>query len=85
MKRIYKYPFHVMDEQSISMPAGAEILTVQYQRNSPCLWAKVDDEAELKPRWIFVRGTGKELTGAEGRFIGTFQFPPFVWHVFEGK
>ena len=38
-KKIYKYPLEVQDEQVVMLPTGAKILTVQSQKDRPCLWA----------------------------------------------
>jgi len=84
---IWKYPLDVIDTQVILMPEGAEILSVAIQRDIPCVWVKVDQNAKLQPRDIHIRGTGHPLYGYEGKFIGSFQLDggAFVFHVFEGR
>jgi hypothetical protein len=84
MKTIYKYPILVVDEQTVIMPFGAEILTVQMQNGQPCLWALVDTSNPINQRHIQVRGTGHDCSDA-GRYIGTFQMEngELVFHVFE--
>lgn len=86
MKTIYKYPFSVTDEFSLTLPVGARVLCVQTQNDLPCLWAIVDPDAAKEERTFFVRGTGHPL-GDVGRYIGTFQMRggSLVFHVFEGK
>ena len=85
MKQVWKYKlgFTVTDDMTISMPAGAELLTVQVQYGAPALWARVDPEARLVKRRIHISGTGH--VGAEGRYIGTFQLDEgrLVFHVFD--
>ncbi|MRM93757.1 hypothetical protein D1Z98_01870 [Riemerella anatipestifer] len=45
-KVIYKYNLQVEGTQIISMPKGAEVLSVQAQHGKPCLWALVSPETE---------------------------------------
>lgn len=86
MKTIWKFQFDIVSPLCISMPQGAEILSVQDQGGTACLWAIVNPESELEQRYFEIFGTGQFMRGdmgAERRFIGTFQQPPYVWHVFE--
>lgn len=86
MTTIWKFPLAVTDTQRISMPEGAEILTVQLQNEQACLWAIVEPSADKEDRYFEVHGTGNPIhgdMGVERKYIGTFQQPPFVWHVFE--
>lgn len=83
MKRIYKYPLTVTDNQTVPMPKGAEILTVQVQGGTPCLWAMVDLREPEEDRRILTYGTG-HIVDLEGRYIGTYQMSALVFHVFEG-
>lgn len=82
---IYKYRLEVEDEQRISMPSGAQILTVQMQDNWPHLWALVDPILASEERTILIRGTGHDAPGV-GRYISTFQMQggALVFHAFEG-
>lgn len=87
MKRIYKYTLDIDDEQNISMPYHAEILTVQNQHGSLCLWAIVDDEEQgIEERRFAIYGTGNpaQLATIDG-YIGTAQQMngTLIWHVFE--
>ena len=84
MKSIWKYELKVLPEQSIEMPFGSRILTVQVQYDVPCLWALVDPLLRLVTKSICIRGTGHEHNDL-GKYIGTFQQQngSLVWHVFE--
>jgi hypothetical protein len=87
-KRIYKYELAITDTQTIAMPEGAEILTVQAQRGTPCLWALVNPELPATERRIETFGTGHPVlsdTGVERRYVGTYQISggSLVFHVFE--
>lgn len=90
MKRtIWKYKLEVNDDQQISMPKDAKILTVQSQNEMPCLWALVNPyETEEELRYIEMYGTGSSVecnAGTEREYISTFQMMggEIVFHVFE--
>jgi len=82
---IHKYEVPILDHMIISLPEGAEILSVHVQRGTPCMWAAVDPDAPLVGRQFELRETGHALTGAEGRFVGTFllQDGALVFHLYE--
>ena len=86
MKRILKYKIEAIGEQSVEMPLGAEILTVQIQNGEPHIWAMVEDGfCPLKYR-IRTFGTGHEIpSDFIGKHIGTYQttYGGFVFHVFQ--
>ena len=83
---IWKYKLELMSSKVIEMPYGAEILCVQMQGQSICLWAKVDPKARVGKREFVVIGTGHAFSDTfVGRYIGTVQTEGglFIWHVFE--
>lgn len=84
-QEIWKYELAVTDRQVVEMPLGAQILTVQVQRDVPCLWAIVSTDAKRMPRTIDTFGTGHAISGSPGRYIGTYQLNrgALVFHVFE--
>lgn len=82
---IFKYELKVDDIQFISMPKGAKLLTVQIQRDIPCIWAMVDPDAEKEDKRICMRGTGHDVSEVKDMcHIGTFQMygGDLVFHVF---
>ena len=87
MRIIYKYPLKVEDYQVITMPKGAQILTVQAQRERPCIWALVDTDNDPEKRYFRIAKTGHPIRLKEKllRYIGTFQLigSDLVFHVFE--
>lgn len=86
MKQIWKFPLAVTDRQIIEMPMGADILCVQMQRDSVCLWALVNPERDKAERIIDIYGTGHNMDDDyHGYHIGTFQLNggALVFHVFE--
>lgn len=87
MKTIWKFPLEITGVQGISMPEGAELLTVQVQRGCPCLWALVDSDAEFKEIVnVWTCGTGGPVSLEAKRYLGTYQVNSgkLVFHVFEG-
>lgn len=86
MITIYKYPLKVTDGQTVTMPAGAELLSVQVQNGIACLWAKVDTGLGNENRIIHIYGTGHPIeNGLPLKYISTFQTlnGELVFHAFE--
>ena len=83
--RIWKFPLQVASLQTIEMPAGARILSVQTQFGRPELWALCDETAPLSERRIAVYGTGQPMPNVYGKYVGTFQLDGghLVFHAFE--
>lgn len=88
-RRIFKYELDELDVKEIEMPQGAEILCVQTQRQTPCIWALVDPESVTVKRKFEIYGTGEKITEntktTVRKYIGTYQVGEgyLVWHVFE--
>jgi len=86
MKKIYKYPVEVADVQTILLPIGAQILSVQEQKGKPYIWAIVNPETDSEPRRFRLYGTGHNIeTDNVLKYIGTFQLlcGRLVFHLFE--
>jgi hypothetical protein len=71
--RIWKFPLEWTGRQAISVPKGANPLSLQVQAGQPVLWARVDSEAREHPVEISMYGTGWETPAEVGRFLGTLQ------------
>lgn len=96
---VYRYPVELVDEQTITMPAGAEILHVARRENhhsllgvgSPDavdLWALVDPDQPPEARRIQVVGTGHALGDTDDlTHLGSVQISggALVFHVFERR
>jgi len=87
-KTIWKFQLQVLDTQFIWIPKNAEILSVQNQNESLCIWALVNPTEETEERCFEVFGTGHEVgcdMGVDRKFIGTFQMNKgsLVFHLFE--
>lgn len=83
MERIWKFELEFKSPQVIDMPKGAIILDIQLQENSPCLWAIVNEFAEIEQRRFIFCTTGSRLLETEKNYIGTVQENNFVSHLFE--
>lgn len=85
MKTIHKYPVPIQDEIPLPLPINALILCVQLQNGQPHIWAEVDTDESTRACGFFWRGTGHELTGDEGKYVGTVQIQSLVFHLFVDK
>jgi hypothetical protein len=83
---IWKFPVLLQDDFLLTMPAGSVPLSVGVQRGEVFLWAAVNAHTEAtEEHQFFLCGTGHPL-GSAGfhRFVGTFQYGPLVFHLFDG-
>lgn len=81
---IWKYELALKGEQTISLPQGAEILSVGVQAGGIFIWAMVQPDAPIENRTLEIAGTGTPIDpGVARKFIGTVQQGSFVWHAFE--
>jgi len=92
MKAICKYPLELVNEQTIALPEGANILSVQWIRGSICIYALIDTEAEMREaRQFLIIGTGHPIqpntVPAVHYFLGTVHNEDqyLVFHIFEKK
>lgn len=84
MITIHKFPLEQRNINEVEMPEGAEILSVQIQNGTLCLWAKVNTDYPEEKRAIRIIGTGNYINPCEPLvFITTYQFEGLVFHVFE--
>lgn len=87
MKKIYKYPIEIQDEQVVLLPTGAKILTVQTQSGKVFLWAMVNPTMPNDMAvTIRIFGTGHTIQDADRlEYIGTIQMcgGALVFHVFK--
>ena len=84
--KVFKYPLEVRSNV-LTVPFGAQILSVGQQNGQLCLWALVEPEAREVQIEITVVGTGWDIKGRLSDFVdgflGTVQVGAFVWHVFD--
>lgn len=91
MKTIWKFPLDAKAINEIEMPAETEILTVQTQNETACMWALVDvtsfPKAKKEKRRFATFGTGHTIPEncKKENYIGSFQLQggALIFHVFE--
>ena len=93
---VLKYPLSsLMDKGSddaaigvrrevVEMPAGARIVLVDRQHGVPTLWAEVSLDHDMERRLFVLYGTGQKIDD-DDVWVGSFQDPPYVWHVYESN
>ncbi len=87
-KAVWKYVLKGPGDHHLTMPVGANILSVAEQWGFGAMWALVDPQAPQEVRRFQVVATG-EVADLDGyNYVGTFQlrndpiFGVTVWHVF---
>ena len=85
---IWKYKLTNSSRQTLFLPKGAKILTVQVQNIEVVLWVLVNPDNETEERIIIMFGTGNPIDtifNEKIAYIGTFQINNgnLVYHVFE--
>jgi hypothetical protein len=85
MKTIFKYPLKVTDVQTVEMHRNAQILTVQVQGETPCIWALVDTEEQMWRYEFKTYDTGGFMGASHGSYVGTYQLAEgrLVYHIFK--
>ncbi len=89
MKTIRRYYLQPNKNQSIHLPEGSRILSVQAKEdeNQPILWALVDPEKKDEERYLSLYATGTELPDDPGSYLGSFQLfeGSLEFHAFENS
>ena len=90
MKKIFRYPLQIIDEQVIKIPCGGKILSVKEKDNELSLWVLVETDNLNLPinTKITIVGTGWPADHIDDHiFIDTVitHMGQMVWHVFERK
>jgi hypothetical protein len=86
MKTIWKFELTPNRTQSVPLPSGAQLLTVQTKGdNAPLLWVLVDPDMLVEERYLGIYTTNTALPDDPGRYIGTFLLyeGDFEFHLFE--
>jgi hypothetical protein len=87
---IWKFDIGVGHSSLNEIPKGAEIIHIDEQRGSVCIWAICDPKAEKEKREFKVFGTGHTINNETLEklvYVGSCQTKNqvFVFHVFEQK
>ncbi|WP_028317497.1 DUF7352 domain-containing protein [Desulfobulbus elongatus] len=86
MKTIWKFELTPNRIQSVPMPVGAQVLTVQTKGDdAPLLWALVDPEMPPQERYLGIYTTNTAVPDDPGRYIGSFMVyeGSLEFHLFE--
>ena len=88
MNKIMKYEVHLgsesLDETVLSIPAGAQFLSIQAQAGRFVLWALVNTNNEKVRRVVYAIATSDNIPGEPAlEYIATVQQGIYVWHFFE--
>lgn len=84
---IHKYVIEPSTRYVLNLPKNSEILSVQNQRETLCVWVKIQDSKELRKEVhrlrIFMTGDEEDAQGMV--FISTVQMSAgaLVLHIFE--
>ena len=87
MKKIFKYPIEIVDEQVLVLPLGARVLSAIAQGDDLVVYALVEPTVEFKKNVeIRIVGTGHDVTFDLQKFkflnsISTWG-GRLIWHVF---
>ena len=82
-RKVWKYPIPHAAFIEHSIPIGAEILYVGSQGGEGQMWVGVDPDRPQVLRTFALVGTGHDLPDHAKAYVGSFQIPPYVWHLFE--
>jgi hypothetical protein len=87
-QQVWKYPLALNRQQMLALPAGSQILSIQYQGDELVLWALVDAGGgnRMERRNISIFGTGSLIEDHSMVHLATVQMPgaQLAWHIFEG-
>ncbi len=94
MRKIFKYPLRIVDEQSINAPESIIPRSVGLDPTGAlCLWAEVSDSTlhgsienqERKTLWIYIVGTGHEIPVQATKYVGTVRQATCMWHIYTNE
>lgn len=86
MFTIWKETLKIADKQTVQLPVGATILSLQQQAGDVCIWFLCDKNAHKKEYNFLVKGTSHFIDRSDLKktpnFVGTVVQNFFVWHIF---
>jgi len=87
MTTIYKYTLNPKVTNAFKVPLGSAVLSMQVQKDKPCLWIQVNtEEKNLVEREFIIVGTGHALPEDKPfKYVDTFQMydGDLIFHVYE--
>lgn len=84
MNVIYKYPLTLETPQTLVLPIGSKVLSVQAQNGVPTVWVLQQEGEAVATTEVLVAviATGESFEIENWNYIDTVQIGEFVWHVF---
>lgn len=85
MQKIFKYLLPLTPLNTISLPSGFKVLSVQIQHGNICMWVQLDPGAKHVMTQIAILATGETFPrGYDGCYAGTVLSPNGmeVYHIF---
>ena len=79
---VWKTVLSISDEQTIDIPADAQMLCAAAQGNNFCIWYRCSPDAPKAPRRIRIAGTGHPISDEAWTYIGTCFYGALVFHIF---
>lgn len=88
MKTIWKFELRSTDIQTLKVPKGYKVLTLQLQRGIPYIWIECDPNNDSTYLKLRTYGTGHEITNEESErlsYVGTYLIhqDSIVLHVYQ--
>lgn len=86
-KTIWKFPIPIKRSFELELPSNSDILYLQVQDNSPCLWIKVNplENEKIHRHFMFIATGQAENEENLKNYIGTIMLSNSVYHLFEIK
>lgn len=89
MKKIHKYEINPQlgGTFSLELPSSVELIHVAVDNKTgiPCMWFEFDkaDEKNLETVNFKLIATGEEFDDANLEYMASYQYGPFVWHIYQ--
>lgn len=83
-RTVWKFPLTgitVEGEVNLRMPVNSQPLCIQVQEGKPCLWVLAYPNNPQMDYHFYIVGTGQPVE-SDWQYVGTWQEPPYVWHLF---
>lgn len=84
LRQVWKYPVEP-GQFEYAIPFDAEFLHVSNQDGQPAMWFLVTLLHQASERKFLCVGTGRDIRKNSLEYLGTFQIPEGVFHLFEVK
>jgi hypothetical protein len=84
-KTVYKWPIPMQERTfTLDLPKGWKFLSLMLQGDRPHVWLEVQDGIAREEFDFGLYGTGHEIP-LSATYLASFQFGPFVFHLYRLK